>query len=79
MIMKQYSVIITFDRNREKFIGKIKIEDKVVEMISASSYTELIASLFRFLDRTNSPEPASKPNTQSDGSSSDLTVQLPLF
>jgi len=77
--MKQYSVIITSDRNREKFVGKIKTEDKIIETISASSYTELIASLFRFLDRTNSPEPASKPNTKSDDSSSDLTVQLPLF
>jgi hypothetical protein len=77
--MKQYNVIITFDRDREKFVGKIKIEDKVVETISASSYTELIALLFCFLDRTNSPEPASKPDTRNDGSSSDLTVQLPLF
>jgi len=77
--MKQYSVTTTFDRNREKFIGKIKIEDKVIETISASSYTELIVLLFCFLDRTNSPEPASKPNTKSDDSSSDLTVQLPLF
>jgi hypothetical protein len=77
--MKQYSVIITFDRNREKFVGKVKIEDKVVETISASSYTELIGLLFCFLDRTNLPEPASKSNTQSDGSLSNLTVQLPLF